>query len=356
MPTMKNYHKCFIKLLQDLEISKPATLSSYETPLEYRTDISFDVDRKIYLKREDLIDSLGCGHKLRKLSYVIPDITEKNASVLVTYGSLPSNQCKAVAAVAAKLRLKSHVIYGGDNQVKPDIAQGNYLLSILLASTISWFEKTPWERINEKVEEIINIEKGNGEVPYLISSGIFSWLGLLGSIELGFELARQSELNNVKFDNIVATAGSGGTCLGLQIAAELMGLKWKVFGVCIGQTSDFLDEKLLKMKKEFFQRIGCFDISNHGITLFNGAIGEGYDMPQIQELECVAYAIKHYGLFFDPNYMAKTYLGMKELIRNDVIEKRDATVLIHSGGQMGIFDNSVSLSGWSKDRLRTVKT
>src|SRR6266480_1885295 len=97
-------------LIAQAGLPRPLEAGLIPTPLEYREDISRDLGVALFLKREDRIDDLGCGNKLRKLGYIFADAIQKRATVLVTAGSLPSNQCKAVAAFAARHNLRAHVI------------------------------------------------------------------------------------------------------------------------------------------------------------------------------------------------------------------------------------------------------
>ena len=39
--------------------------------------------------------------------------------------------------------------------------------------------------------------------------------------------------------NIVLPFGSGGTCLGLHVAADILGLSWNIYGMCIGDEHCF---------------------------------------------------------------------------------------------------------------------
>src|SRR4051812_37598220 len=81
----------------------PLPLGALPTPVEHLPSLGSQLGIKLFLKREDRIDDLGCGNKVRKLSYVFADAVMKKATVLLTAGSVPSNQCKAVAALAPRV-------------------------------------------------------------------------------------------------------------------------------------------------------------------------------------------------------------------------------------------------------------
>lgn len=317
------------------------------TPLEQRDDIGSDLGIRVFLKREDKADDLGCGHKLRKLSYLMADALALGSDVLVTAGSLPSNQCKAVAAWAPRHNLRAHLVFGGDHQYRPPVAHGNYLLTSLLLATVTWHERSPWSSIDRLLGEAAEAERRNGSCPYVIGSGASQWPGLLGSVELGFEMAAQLDAKDVDSCHLVAVAGSGGTCLGLAIAAGVLGRSWAVTGVCVAEGAAQVMQRCRAMQADFARRTGLA-VPIEGILDFTEAArGNGYDLPTPQELEAVAMAVRRYGLLLDPNYMIKAYLGLRSLVASSLL-RADSAVLIHSGGQFGVFDSGGAWVRWHR--------
>lgn len=319
------------------------------TALEFHEKLSKDLSANIFIKREDRIDDIGSGHKLRKLSYLVADAVAKQATVLVTVGSVPSNQCKAVAGIACQNNLRAHVIYGGTHQVRPAIVQGNYFLTSLFDPDITWYELCPWETIEQKLSEISDLECRNGAIPYIIYSGASTWPGMMGSIELGVELAYQVKTLGLSEVDLVVPAGSGGTCLGIQIVSERFALPWQIHGICIGEPSVVLKEKLLSIKYDVATRLSGIYSELKGLHLYDIALGKGYDQPQTQELHEMQLALKNYQLMLDPNYMLKTYSGMKQLLKQKKIRSQAAIILVHTGGQIGFFDASAGLAHWHKN-------
>lgn len=338
-------------LLTSGSVPEPVRLGKIPTPLEYHSALSRDLGVELFLKREDAIDDLGCGNKLRKLDYLVADALRQEATVLVTAGSLPSNQCKAVAAVAARHGLRAHVLYGGDRQARPDTPSGSYLLTALLGPSVSWLEYSPWAQIGTHLEAVLRQEQERGERPYLIAPGASAWPGLLGSIELGLELGGQIGEVEVAVADVVAPAGSGGTCLGLSIAARLLGLTWRVFAVLIGGTISGMEQLGVELCREAEQRIGRPEVLDCRVHHYDGASGLGYDRPRPEELDTMRDVAAKYGLLFDPNYMVKAFLGLRRLIQEGAIQRGAAVVLVHTGGQFGVFGVQPELRAWYRSRL-----
>src|ERR1700744_5023611 len=80
------------------------------TPIEHLSRLTEHLGGavEIYAKREDCNSGLAFGgNKLRKLEYIVPDAIASNADTLVSIGGVQSNHTRMVAAVAAKLGMKS---------------------------------------------------------------------------------------------------------------------------------------------------------------------------------------------------------------------------------------------------------
>ena len=63
---------------------------------------------EIYVKRDDLTGLAFGGNKSRKLEFIVRDMLEKKADVVITWAGLQSNWCMQTAAAAktAKLAMK----------------------------------------------------------------------------------------------------------------------------------------------------------------------------------------------------------------------------------------------------------
>src|SRR6201981_2727076 len=83
------------------------------TPIEKLSRLTAHLggDVEIYAKREDCNSGLAFGgNKLRKLEYIVPDAIASNADTLVSIGGVQSNHTRMVAAVAAQIGAKWHII------------------------------------------------------------------------------------------------------------------------------------------------------------------------------------------------------------------------------------------------------
>ena len=64
----------------------------------------------IYIKRDDQTGLEVSGNKVRKLEFAVKEAMDRGCDTLITCGGIQSNHCRATAAVAAKLGLKTKFI------------------------------------------------------------------------------------------------------------------------------------------------------------------------------------------------------------------------------------------------------
>lgn len=304
---------------------------------------------ELHMKREDRIDDLGCGSKVRKIAHELAAAAALGAQVIVTSGSAQSNQCKAVAAYAPRAGMRAHLVYGGDEQRRPEVPTGNYLLTGLMRPTVTWFDRWPWARMAEKVLEVAAAHERAGERPYVIGPGGSSWPSLLGPVELGRELVGQMAERGRRRGHIVAVAGTGETCVGLALASAMARAAWTVHGIVIAGDAAARERTEAALVALWRER-GRIPVEPDRVRFHGFAAGGGYDRHAPDELDFAAGLARDHGLLFDPNYMAKAARGLVGLVERGAIARGEVVVLLHSGGSHGLFADTPDLRGWAADR------
>src|SRR5574344_1923804 len=71
-----------------------------ETPLYMLTNISSELARDIYIKRDDMTGVALGGNKVRKLEFLMADAIKNGADTVVTAGGAQSNHAMLTAACA----------------------------------------------------------------------------------------------------------------------------------------------------------------------------------------------------------------------------------------------------------------
>jgi len=70
------------------------------TPILKLDRLSRRLGVELYVKRDDLTGLLESGNKVRKLEFLVGEALSLGADTLITCGTLQSNCCRAVSAVA----------------------------------------------------------------------------------------------------------------------------------------------------------------------------------------------------------------------------------------------------------------
>src|SRR5438309_12011780 len=129
---------------------------------------------EIYAKREDCNSGLAYGgNKLRKLEYIIPDAIASNADTLVSIGVLQSNHTRMIAAVAAKIGMKCHLIqesWGPHEDAVYDRA-GNIMLSRIMGADVRLVDDGFDFGIRQSWEDALRDVEAHGGRPYPIPAG-----------------------------------------------------------------------------------------------------------------------------------------------------------------------------------------
>lgn len=283
---------------------------------------------------------------MRKVAHELAAARALGAGVIVTSGSAQSNQCKAVAAYAPRAGMRAHLVYGGDQQRRPEVPTGNYLVTAIMRPAITWFERWPWDRMEEKVAEVAEAHARAGERPYVIGPGGSSWPSLLGPVDLGRELVDQMAGRGRRRGHIVAVAGTGETCVGLALASAMSAATWTVHGIVIAGDAAARERTEAALLAVWRER-SRIPIATDPVRFHDFAAGGGYDRHAPDELDFAAGLARDHGLLFDPNYMAKAARGLVGLVDRGAIARGEAVVLLHSGGSHGLFGDTPDLRRWA---------
>lgn len=124
---------------------------------------------RIWAKREDCNSGLAYGgNKMRKLEYIVPDALAMGADTLVSIGGYQSNHTRQVAAVAARLGMKSRLVQ--ERWVDwPDVVNdkvGNILLSRIMGADVRLDPAGFGIGIKDSWETALEEVRAAGGVPY----------------------------------------------------------------------------------------------------------------------------------------------------------------------------------------------
>src|SRR5512132_4169725 len=222
------------------------------TPIMKLERVSRRLGVELYMKRDDLTGMLEAGNKIRKLEFLVGDALSQGADTLITVGTLQSNCCRAVSAVAARLGLKAVVAVKGPRPAEYD---GNLLLNRMLGADVRYLSDAEFKRYPATLEAIAQEVRRGGGTPYVIPESGSNEVGALGYLECAVELAEQISHGAPRFDTVALTCFSGGSQAGLLMGKQLAGLPSEIVGVPIAfpaeRVRDYVTETIGKAIRRF---------------------------------------------------------------------------------------------------------
>ncbi len=304
------------------------------TPLLKLERLSRRLGVELWVKRDDLTGLLESGNKIRKLEFLVGEALARGADTLVTCGTLQSNCCRAVAAVAARLGLRAVLALKGS---RPDEYDGNLLLDRLLGAEVHYCTDEEWTGIDAVLDELAGRVRGRGGRPYVIPESGATVTGALGYLACGRELAQQVRHGAPDFDAVVLTAFSGGSQAGLLMARQLAGLRADIVSIPIAWTAAEVRAYVGEVIRQARSRYGLEVEVPADIPLIDGYQGAGRGGVRAEVLATVVEVARTEGLVLDPVYTGKAFHALLDVLGRapDALGRR--VCFIHTGGVFSIF-------------------
>ena len=181
-----------------------------------------------------------------------------------------------------------------------------------------------------------------GRQPYLIPEGASNALGAWGYIRAAQELA--NDIANLpggvnQACTIINAAGSGGTSAGLILGAKMFELNARFVSVNVCHDRDYfvnaIGDICEKAIADYQIEVGFS--RDRDIEILDGYVGRGYGLSQPPELELLNETARTEGIFLDPVYTGKAFLGMVQELKNNPTCFGERVIFIHTGGIFGLF-------------------
>jgi 1-aminocyclopropane-1-carboxylate deaminase len=300
---------------------------------------------EVWAKREDVSSGLAYGgNKIRKLEYIVPDVLASGADTLVSIGGIQSNHTRQVAAVAAHLGLKAHLVQEKwvpwDEPVNDKV--GNILLSRMMGADVRLDPSGFDIGIRKSWEDAIREVEARGGTPYPIPAGASEHrLGGLGFANWAFEVAEQEKALGVQFDTIVVCTVTGSTHAGMiagfAALEELTGVRRRILGIDASATLAKTTDQVTRIARHTADLIELGrDLRDDEIQVLDGWAGDRYGIPVDSTMEAMRLGAELEAMITDPVYEGKSLAGLIDLVRSGDIPRDGAVLYAHLGGQQAL--------------------
>jgi len=303
----------------------------------------------IYIKREDLTGLAFGGNKSRKLEFIVRDMLEKRADVVITWASLQSNWCMQTAAAARKFGLRPVLILFRTYAAAPGY-DGNLLLDYILDADIRVREAPKGKVVKSEqamgiLEEVAADFRVRGLRPYIVPVGgslpggdMARPLGAVSYVNAFAETMGQAEAAGVKVNAVIHSTGSGGTQAGLIVGARALADDCRVVGISVSDPAGPFSREVLEIARATDDALGLgLDVGPEDVTVLDEYIRDGYGVVDREVAEVIRFVFQREGIVLDPIYTAKAAAGMIDLIKKGFFQKTDNVVFFHTGGTPALF-------------------
>lgn len=312
-------------------LEKRINLAYLPTPIHFLPGMSEFLGVELYIKRDDLTESVGSGNKIRKLEYLIYDAQNRGAKALITCGGVQSNHCRAVAYAAAKTGMSCLLLLRGE---EPDVPQGNLLIDRLLGAECRFFSVEAFRQLSALEQDARKDMERQGKTPYVIPMGGSNAIGSMGYVRMMKEVSEA----NFSADHLYCALGSGGTLAGILAGKQHFGFVGKVRGIAVCDDVSYFVKEIMRIRQEFLDWYGIeLEFENLAEHIDDSYIGKGYALNTQNEWEALIRIARMEGLVLDPVYTLKAFLGMMDHCHKGVVGRGERVLFVHTGGHYGLF-------------------
>ena len=279
----------------------------------------------ITIKYDNLTSSYYGGNKLRKLEYLLQRAIDRRAKRIATFGSVASNHALATALYAGRLDLGCTCLLSHQVQT-PAVAK---VLQLLLqcGAEIVRYGGDYHSRIETMRQHV------QGRRACVIPLGGSSWLGTVGYVGAGLELAAQVHAGEIDAPaRIYIATGTMGSAGGLALGLALAGLESEVQAVRVSPQDIMNRERLDRLMAKTAGMLNRLDPAipadlqaRARITVRHEFFADGYARSNAETDAAINIAADALGLELEPTYTGK---AMAALLHDaGRVRQRDASLM-----------------------------
>ena len=317
-------------------------IATLPTPVKAADSITLSGTGSLTIKCDNLTGELYGGNKVRKLEYALRPAAHHRRKRIATFGAVGSNHALATALYAKSLGFEC-TCFLSHQRASDKVAQ-TIRAHLANGTTIVRYGGAYSKRIATLREHLWNKDC------WVIPAGGSSWLGTVGFVNAGLELAKQvadSELPAP--DRIYIATGTMGSAAGLSIGLALAGVSCRIEAVRVSMTSICNEAAMQRLVRKTVAMLNRIDPSvpanlaaRSNIRIRESFFAGGYAHSDEKTDEAVRFAASHLGLTLETTYTGKAIAALL----NDADENRNDQVLFwntHNSGSLSTDHESTAL-------------
>lgn len=303
-------------------------VNSFKTPIQ---QLGLILNKNsYYIKRDDLLPISFGGNKVRKALLFFQDILHKKADCLVTYGASSSNHCRVIANIAASQEIPCYIISPLESSYQ---TYNKRIVELFGAKIIECPVSDVKDTINLTLEKL----KVQGNKPYFIQGGGHGNIGTQAYVDVYDEIKEYEKVQNIFFDYIFLTSGTGTTQAGLVCGKFINNDKRKIIGISNARKNPYGGAVVKESVNDYLSINNHPLIDNEEITFIDDYVLGGYGNYNQPILDTIKETLQNEGIPLDVTYTGKSFWGMREYIKSEQIMDNNI-LFIHTGGTPLFFD------------------
>lgn len=274
---------------------------------------------RLYIKRDDLIDSEVSGNKWRKLKYNIEQVKALKKEGILTFGGAFSNHLLASASACNKAGIKAVGIVRG-NELNEN-SNETLKKCTQLGMKLKFVSREEYRLRNDKLyQNELSYENPN---LYIVPEGGANFYGMVGCQEILKEI-------NVEFDSVFVAQGTTTTSCGLLLSLPDNA---KLHVVPVLKSFDSLSEMRNLLNYSLFNEELTEELLEKTVVHSEYHF-DGYANYNDELIKFIQLFYKNYQIPLDQVYTGKAMFALFSEIEKGKFDNQ-SIVFVHTGGIQG---------------------
>lgn len=285
-------------------------LADLPTPVSAHTVRIGDRTCRVLVKHDDVTGPVYGGNKVRKLEYVFARARERGARRIATFGAVGSNHAVATTVYANACQFDC-TCFLSHQSLKPGLGRALRVHQQYGTEVLRLARPGP-DRLAQFRRYL------QGRRVWVVPLGGSSWLGAVGFVNAGLELARQVQAGAIPLPaRIYVALGTMGTAAGLALGLALAGFDTEVQAIRV-TAREFASEnaalhlmqKIADLMHHYDRSIPADLASRARFVCRNEFFGDGYGRTNAVTEAAIEFAGEHLGLALESTYTGKTMAAL----------------------------------------------